>query len=226
MTTNHKVPAGAPTAADLAYWIPMFREMRGWTQEELEGQSGVTVRTIQRVENGNGANYKTRRALAEAFGFPDIDALNKPIIPPSDEELKAIQERATNLVQLTAQALATGEQLCRLAEECSADVSQPAPAMPRPAAEAFASLIDEVRGYRDVSDDLGELQKLGIHDQLQTHINTLSAHGYSLRYATRKVQLTAGAMAPDEPPISATVLYLSAFEGKHQPGCFLAPKNF
>lgn len=77
------------TPAEMALCIKLFREARQWSQEQLAAISGLNVRTIQRVEQGLSASLDTRRALARAFEFDDVDALNKPFTIPSEEELKA-----------------------------------------------------------------------------------------------------------------------------------------
>ncbi len=43
------------------------RLARGWSQEELAARSGVSVRTIQRIENGGRPGLGTARLLAEAL---------------------------------------------------------------------------------------------------------------------------------------------------------------
>ncbi|WP_416899771.1 MAG: 2TM domain-containing protein [Minwuia sp.] len=41
---------------------------RGWSQEQLAELSGVSARTIQRIENGGNAGLDTLNSLAAAFG--------------------------------------------------------------------------------------------------------------------------------------------------------------
>lgn len=60
----------ATTWADiLIKWhVGRYRERAGWTQTELANQSGVPLRTIQRVENlEHSPKADTLRALAAAF---------------------------------------------------------------------------------------------------------------------------------------------------------------
>lgn len=47
------------------------REKRGWTQEQLEQESGVAQTTISRIESGDTANpsYGTVRSLEVALGL-------------------------------------------------------------------------------------------------------------------------------------------------------------
>ncbi len=47
---------------------------RGWSQEQLAERSGLSVRTIQRIENGQAPGLASTAALAAAFGI-DVDQL-------------------------------------------------------------------------------------------------------------------------------------------------------
>ncbi|EOX7330873.1 helix-turn-helix domain-containing protein [Pseudomonas aeruginosa] len=78
--TEHAQQSRLLTPTELAACIKLFREMRQWSQEQLSAISGLNVRTIQRVEQGQVASLDTRRALARAFELEDIDALNKPFV--------------------------------------------------------------------------------------------------------------------------------------------------
>lgn len=48
--------------------VRRLRESRAWSQEHLAGVAGLSVRTVQRVERGDGASLETRMALASALG--------------------------------------------------------------------------------------------------------------------------------------------------------------
>lgn len=206
--------------------VRTFREMRRWSQEQLAEIAHLNVRTIQCVEKGEVASFDTRRALASAFDFEDIDALNKPFRIPSAEELRAAQEKFDREhVTLTALPLTTGRQLAKLAENCSMDLSEPAFELPREAAEEFAALVDYFRDYRDCADVYSETQKLEIYDDLQAHIEALQAQGISLRYAERKMQMKWDSDQPDAKPVPVTALYVMAFPLGKEPEQFATPKN-
>jgi transcriptional regulator with XRE-family HTH domain len=55
-----------------------FRKKANWSQEDLATASGLSLRTIQRVETDGSAALETRRALAAAFGVQpkDLDGTN------------------------------------------------------------------------------------------------------------------------------------------------------
>ncbi len=51
-----------------------FRDGRGWSQEHLAEAAGLSLRTVQRIENGEKAARESVMALAAAFGV-DVRAL-------------------------------------------------------------------------------------------------------------------------------------------------------
>jgi transcriptional regulator with XRE-family HTH domain len=54
--------------------VKELRQQRSWSQERLADLSGLSLRTVQRVEACNRAGHESRRALALAFDI-DIAAL-------------------------------------------------------------------------------------------------------------------------------------------------------
>lgn len=78
--------------------IQKLRLQRGWSQEQLAELSGLSVRTIQRVERGQTASAESLKALASVFEVdfstlkePEMNTLSEPNtaapIMPSDEAL-------------------------------------------------------------------------------------------------------------------------------------------
>lgn len=68
------------TQEELGLAVKIQRELRQWSQEQLGEFSGLSTRTIQRVEGGKPSDLDTRRALARAFDLEEIDAFNKPYV--------------------------------------------------------------------------------------------------------------------------------------------------
>jgi transcriptional regulator with XRE-family HTH domain len=54
------------------------RERRAWSQEQLAEVSGLSLRTIQRVETSGSASFETARALAAVLEV-DVSTLRAPI---------------------------------------------------------------------------------------------------------------------------------------------------
>lgn len=209
------------TPAEVGACVRQFRELRHWTQEQLAEISGLNVRTVQRVEQGDSASFDTRRALARAFDLNDIDALNKPFSLPTDEELQAARAQfERDHITLAVTPLTTGRQLATLITSCEMDLSEPAFDLQREAATEFASLIDYYREYRDCHDLYSETDKLNIYDELQQHIDALRLLGVSLCHGQRKVAVRMGSGAP----MNATVLYVVAFHLGHEPSQIVTSK--
>lgn len=224
MTTLH-IPTtpNPPSAPEMASFIRLFRETLHWSQEQLAAISGLSVRTIQRVEQGESANFDTRRALARAFELEDIDAFNKPLSVPSEEEIRAAKEKfERDHIMLAVSPLISGRQLAQLAESHEMDLTEPAYELPRDAAEVFAALVDAFHDYRECSDLYTAVQKLDIYDDFQRHIDELKAKSVSLRYAERQVQM--GSSTPDSKPLRVTVLYVLAFPLGKEPHQIATPR--
>lgn len=58
-----------------------IREKLNWTQEELTEKSGVSVRTIQRIEAGTEPKGQTLRILSKALGVEENELLEKQGTP-------------------------------------------------------------------------------------------------------------------------------------------------
>lgn len=58
-----------PTKSALANKIETLRKERGWTKARLAEQSGVSERTVRRIETGETPSLDTLQALAAAFNI-------------------------------------------------------------------------------------------------------------------------------------------------------------
>lgn len=212
------------TADELAGVVKMWREVHGWSQETLAALSGLSVRTIQRVERAAPSDLDTRRALARAFGSEDIDLFNKSYQIPTAEELKAAQEKfERNHVTLDVETITTGRQIATAFEGCVMDCSSPAIDLGEQSSANFAALVDYLRDYRDCADAYREIDKLDIYAELQKYIDDLDAAGVTLGYSSRKTALV-GKDWPDKTPWRVTLVYLSAFNKGTCPAKMAVPK--
>ena len=62
--------------------IQKLRLQRGWSQEQLAEVSGLSVRTIQRLERGQTASLESLKALGAAFEI-DFSDLKEPEMNPT-----------------------------------------------------------------------------------------------------------------------------------------------
>ncbi len=68
---------GAISDKGMNMLIQKLRLQRGWSQEQLAEVSGLSVRTIQRLERGQPGSLESMNALAAVFEI-DIDRLKEP----------------------------------------------------------------------------------------------------------------------------------------------------
>lgn len=224
MSATEKTQPRLLTPEELGLVVKIHRELRQWSQEQLGELSGLSTRTIQRVEGGKPSDLDTRRALARAFDLEDIDAFNKPYVIPTEDELKAAKEEFDKEnITLPLLPLSTGKELAGLVELASMDLSTPAFELSREADERFAGLIDYFRDYRDCADCYSQRDKFAIYDELQEHIDALKALEVSLRYATRKM-VVKGAV-PEAKPVPVKVLYVIAFPLGKEPTEIATPRS-
>ena len=73
--------------------IKKMRLDRHWSQEQLADMSGLSIRTIQRIENGENAGLETLKSLASVFETNITDSDKK-------EELEQIKKEETYIQNL------------------------------------------------------------------------------------------------------------------------------
>jgi len=59
--------------------VKKLRSQKNWSQEQLASLSGLSLRTVQRVEAGNKASLETLKSLASVFDI-EISKLTEEII--------------------------------------------------------------------------------------------------------------------------------------------------
>lgn len=210
---------------ELSAVVILMRQARQWSQEQLADVSGLTARTIQRVERGEPSSTDTRRALARAFEADDIDCFNKPQTPLSAEEMQADREKLEREMVTLAMSPATGRTLAELGESSQADLFHAAAELPREAAEVFAALTDYWREYRDACDLYSEVDKLEVHDEFQSRLDELKALSFSLRLGERVVTVRP-TKDEDASPFKVRVAYVVAFPMGKEPDEIRTPRAF
>lgn len=205
------------TPAEVAFCTRAFRESRQWSQETLAELAGLTVRTIQRAEGGEGCSPDTKRALGVAFGLPDVDFFNKPHSIPTEEAVRQQREQFDrDHVVLPMLPLTTGRQLAGLVATSDADVAEPTFDLTADAASEFAALVDYCREYRECAELHTETDKLQVFSDLQAHIDALSASGVALCYGTRTVAMRLN-VASESIQGTFHTLYILAFPAERVP---------
>ena len=52
---------------DISLKVKRLRKHKGWSQEHLASVSGLSTKTVQRIESGNNASLESQQALASVF---------------------------------------------------------------------------------------------------------------------------------------------------------------
>lgn len=175
---------------ELATLVAFCRQSLGWTQETLSEISGLTVRTVQRVEKGEASSVDTRRALARAFQIEDIDGFNKPHTFKSAEQIKKeAEEFQQNHMTLPVSVATTGKQLAELAESTQMRCFQQPDNVSKAVAQLVAEIYDYMADYGEVDELYSHTQKLDVHAALDEQLSRLMAAGYSICYSLRKTSI-------------------------------------
>lgn len=201
----------------LAWWTRSLREASQWSQEALAEASGLTVRTIQRIEAGEPSSISTRRSLARGFGYDNVDtfidpkfALDLNAMLKEIERIgkQAVDEHYSDFIRLSAQRIRTGEQIGRLAENTNSYMFHYHENIPEAAKDAAAALFDYIKDYKDVSDLYSEADKLTTYREIGHLLHELKINNASVHYALRSMKVT-GKDWVDQTPIQVDILYLT-----------------
>ncbi|MCG3864165.1 MULTISPECIES: 2TM domain-containing protein [unclassified Photobacterium] len=78
--------------------IRKLRLQRGWSQEQLSQLSGLSIRTIQRIEQGQKAGLESLKSLAAVF---EIQVSDLQMEPPMNKEISITEDekQAINYVK-------------------------------------------------------------------------------------------------------------------------------
>ena len=214
------------TGLELAAMVRQSRSERGWTQETLAELAQVAVRTVQRLEEGQPSSVDTRRAIAGALEFENLDIFSKPWPLPNIEKLKeemARIERET--VEVVVQRLTKGRQLRELADQADSylvtSIDEPA----RDIEAHIASLQEFFGEYGDCHDLYSPTDKLGIDGSFQEWIDELGAKGVGLIGGTRRVRMRFDHLKPDDPGVVFEVAYVVSGPAEALPKSIRVPRK-
>ena len=75
--------------------IAELRRAKGWTQERLAGESGITVRTIQRLEAGKDASLDTISRIAKALDVAVGELFTRVETGRFEAAVEGLEQRVT-----------------------------------------------------------------------------------------------------------------------------------
>lgn len=226
-TTKSSRPKPPMTPAEVGILVKIYRETMQWSQETLAELSGLTVRTIQRVEAGQPSSLDTRQAIARGFQIPDIDHFNKPTPFPTPEELE--QQKAEfdrKYIVLDARVVDGRKIMAMLSDMQGYGAISPGSTdeLPPAAQDAFATILDYVRDCMDVADVASRREMLAYGDEVDVHIAELNAAGYCVCMAVRQARITSKSW-PDPTPMELDLAYLVVAPPEAPPAKIAVPRK-
>lgn len=80
--------------------VRTLRLQRGWSQDQLAELTGLSIRTIQRIERGKPAGLETQKALAAVFEIPLTELTEAtPMNTDTDKAGKTEEQQALEYVR-------------------------------------------------------------------------------------------------------------------------------
>ncbi|WP_145579540.1 helix-turn-helix domain-containing protein [Yersinia vastinensis] len=101
------------------YRIRELRQARAWSQEQLAELCGLSVRTIQRIENGEQASLETLGAIAAVFDLKASELYSPEASQPQDVPVDAVDQRVLDARDAVENEMAFLRQLLRAVILCA-----------------------------------------------------------------------------------------------------------
>lgn len=203
--------------AMLGFWVKCIRKSINWSQEAVAEASGLTVRTVQRIEAGEPSSVSTRRSLARGLGYdnhgifdtPDfVMGVHKMLSEIGEFNQETMEKQFPDHVKLPAERVKGGDSLGRIADISNGLVLHMDDEVSQAAKETAAALFDYLRDLSDISGDLSFTDKLTYSQEMGTMFGDLEANGATAYSAVRKAQFV-GSNWPDKTPMAMTIVYVT-----------------
>jgi transcriptional regulator with XRE-family HTH domain len=199
----------------LGFWARCVREAQHLSQEALAEAAGVTVRTVQRFEAGEGVQIGSRRSLAKALGYDDQDIFDDPKFAATVlgffDDRKAFQQKQVDdqhpdQMRLPAQLSSCGEEAIQFAQGNDAATVDISPELNRETKEIAAAFADYLRDVGEL-DDLSVANSLAFANELDDMLKALKAEGATV-YTAKHDRKFVGENWVDKKPMTMTLGYL------------------
>ena len=170
----------------LGQLLKKVRANKAWSQEEFAAISGISTRTLQRIEGGEKANMETLRAIAAALNMEvtTLLPLNELMQEADFAKMQAqvqeqVQKETTQLEKElnVLPRMCNGKELLSVISSVQAlNTDHPHPSSQEEAA-AIADLISLVRDYGDIHKDLEPHQQMDAIQELTRCIREVENFG-------------------------------------------------
>ena len=216
------------TPAEVGSLVKIYRDAMEWSQETLAELSGVTVRTIQRVEAGQSSSLDTRRAIARGFQIPDLDKFCKPNPFPNQQEIERQKADFDRKYLVLDGGVADGRNIiATLCDAKGCDAISPGSIveqLPHAAQDSFADILDYVSDCMNVADVASRREMLGYGDEVDGMIAELRTSGFCVCIALCDTSIISKSWA-NQTPLNWRVAYLIAAPINSPPTKFVVPRE-
>ncbi len=149
--------------------IKELRTKRGWPQKQLADISGISERTVQRIERGGAAALDTLQALASA-----LEITVEELLPTEDPQEKKIS--APNIFHLSR--LHTGKDIINIISGSDMYQSDHDDINDQTKAKLIGDFLQEISDFGEIWDDIEPKHKIEISYSLNEKIKELEELGF------------------------------------------------
>lgn len=190
-----------PTAGNpiLANFVRLQREKRNWTQEHLAAVSGVSTRTVQRLERSGVHSAETLSAIAEAFDtdvqdvLEEVQRLSQKTTAEQADDLKKELDRFF-LLQLTR--CSSGKALFANSTSCEAQNFDYPEDLNASQADAVGRLLDYLRDFAEIASDLEPSDTIRAEQEINQKLRELAELGLSVFVGRYRASFALGSNQP------------------------------
>ena len=163
-----------------------LRKKRAWPQEQLAEVAGISVRTIQRIENGDPASFETLKAVANALDL----AVEELLTPAPESSSKPSGVGSPPVTFLTR--VRTGKDLFAYIGGAGAHIFDEGPLEHPEDVELVAALYQDLHDYGDIWNDLEPADHVRVPYSFNERIHEIEERGLWIFAGTQKRTFSAG----------------------------------
>jgi transcriptional regulator with XRE-family HTH domain len=216
----------------LGVWVRILRHASQLSQDALAVASGLTVRTVQRVEAGERASVTTRRCLARGLGYDNLDIFDDPNFVSTVTHLftslhaaqVAEKGRYADHIKLAVEPVSTGTAFAALIGQIDAWVVHCDEAASPEAQQEAATLFDLGQDYGDIWQEISHSARVDAQSTFGDALESLYRRGMRVYQAKRPTQLL-GPPGGTKTPVRFVIGYVTVVSEDQELSHILVPKQ-
>ena len=217
----------------LGFWTRVLRLSSNLSQDALATASGLTVRTIQRVEAGARANLTTRRCLARGLGYENrdifddvkfVNTVTSVMATIAVDRMKEEEARHPDHTKLEVAPLAGGAALAGLIDGSEAWCFYCDNAARPEVQQEAACIFDNLQDYGDIWCELSHSDRLQAQKNFDEMLQTFTAQGMKV-YGGKRASRFADENLPGKTPLTFSIAYVYVVQAEQEISHILVPKK-